>query len=141
MKVTFRPTVDLTLAAKYTLVNMQPYYEQYGVEWDEGYIKKMTQELVNFDILLDEFCVGVMRLSFDSNNCQLRDLQISQNYQNKGIGSIALLEAVKHANNQGFKSLKLKVFKVSPAFKLYKRQGFQMLSEDERFYYMVRAIL
>lgn len=138
--VTFRPAMDLAKAAHLTLSNMRPYYEQYSVDWDEAQIEKMTQELVNFDILFEGKLVGVIRLSFDNTECWLRDLQVDQNYQNQGIGSIALAEAERLAKERLSHILKLRVFKNSPAVHLYKRQGFGLTSEDERFYYMSRAV-
>ena len=138
--VTFRPAKDLAKAASFTLTNMRPYYEQYSVDWDEAQIEKMTQELVNFDILLNEQPVGVIRLSFDNEECYLRDLQVEQSHQNRGIGSHALAEAERLAKEHCSQILKLKVFKNSPAVHLYMRQGFGLTSEDERFYYMSRAV-
>ncbi|ABI38923.1 GCN5-related N-acetyltransferase [Shewanella sp. MR-4] len=138
--VTFRPIKDLAKAAHYTLSNMQPYYAQYSVDWDEAQIEQMTQELVNFDILFEEKLVGVVRLSFDTEVCWLRDLQVDQSYQNRGIGSIAIAEAERLAKEHRSHILKLKVFKNSPAVHLYKRQGFGLTSEDDRFYYMSRAV-
>ena len=138
--VTFRPAEDLAKAAHFTLSNMRPYYQQYSVDWDEVQIETMTQQLVNFDILFKEKLVGVVRLSFDAEECWLRDLQVEQHYQNRGIGAIALAEAKRLAAERSCKILKLRVFKVSPAVHLYKRQGFDLTSEDEQFYYMSRAI-
>ena len=138
--ITFRPAKDLAKAAHYTLSNMRPYYEQYSVDWDEAQIETMTQDLVNFDILFEEKLVGVMRLSFDIEECWLRDLQVDQRYQNRGIGSIALAEAERLAKEHCSHILKLRVFKNSPAVHLYKRQGFGLTSEDDRFYYMSRAV-
>ena len=138
--VTFRPAKDLARAAKFTLSNMRPYYEQHSVNWDEAKIEKMTQELVNFDIFFEEKLVGVIRLSFDIEECWLRDLQVDQSYQNRGIGSIALAEAERLAKEHCSHILKLRVFKNSPAVHLYKRQGFGLTSEDDRFYYMSRAV-
>uniref|UniRef100_Q0HUT8 GCN5-related N-acetyltransferase n=1 Tax=Shewanella sp. (strain MR-7) TaxID=60481 RepID=Q0HUT8_SHESR len=138
--VTFRPTKDLAKAAHFTLSNMQPYYAQYAVDWDEAQIEQMTQDLVNFDILFEEKLVGIVRLSFDTEECWLRDLQVEQSYQNRGIGSIAIAEAERLAKEHGSHILKLKVFKNSPAVHLYKRQGFGLTSEDDRFYYMSRAV-
>ncbi|MFB2642692.1 GNAT family N-acetyltransferase [Shewanella bicestrii] len=138
--VTFRPAKDLAKAAHFTLSNMQPYYEQYAVDWDEAQIEQMTQELVNFDILFEEKLVGVVRLSFDIEACWLRDLQVDQSCQYRGIGSIAIAEAERLAKKHGSHILKLKVFKNSPAVHLYKRQGFGLTSEDDRFYYMSRAV-
>ncbi|WP_249555059.1 GNAT family N-acetyltransferase [Shewanella sp. 10B] len=138
--VTFIPAKDLAKAAYFTLSNMQPYYEQYSVDWDEAQIEQMTQDLVNFDILFEKKLVGVVRLSFDTEECWLRDLQVEQSYQNRGIGSIAIAEAERLAKEHGSHILKLKVFKNSPAVHLYKRQGFGLTSEDDRFYYMSRAV-
>lgn len=138
--VTFRQAKNLAKAAHFTLSNMQPYYEQHSVDWDEAKIEKMTQELVNLDILFEEKLVGVVRLSFDIEECWLRDLQVDQRYQNRGIGSIAIAEAERLAKEHCSHILKLKVFKNSPAVHLYKRQGFGLTSEDNRFYYMSRAV-
>ncbi|PWF64501.1 GNAT family N-acetyltransferase [Shewanella sp. BC20] len=138
--VTFRPAMDLAKAAHFTLSNMQPYYAQYAVDWDEAQIEQMTQDLVNFDIVFEEKLVGVVRLSFDIEECWLRDLQVDQSYQNRGIGSIAIAEAERLAKEHGSHILKLKVFKNSPAVHLYKRQGFGLTSEDVLFYYMSRAV-
>lgn len=138
--VTFRPAKDLAKVAHFTLSNMQSYYQQHSVDWDEAKIKKMTQELANFDILFEEKLVGVVRLSFDIEECWLRDLQVDQRYQNRGIGSIAIAEAERLAKEHCSHILKLRVFKNSPAVHLYKRQGFGLTSEDDRFYYMSRAV-
>ncbi|MEH8016747.1 GNAT family N-acetyltransferase [Rheinheimera muenzenbergensis] len=138
--VTFRPAEDLAKAAHFTLSNMRPYYQQYSVDWDQTQIEKMTQGLVNLDILLQGMLVGVMRLSFDSAECWLRDLQVAPGYQNQGIGAIALAEAERCAKERCCQNLKLRVFKNSPAVHLYQRQGFGLTSEDERFYYMSRAV-
>ncbi|GAB2935119.1 GNAT family N-acetyltransferase [Rheinheimera gaetbuli] len=138
--VTFRSAEDLATAAQFTLSNMQPYYQHYSVDWDQAQIEAMTQQLVNFDILFQETLVGVMRLSFDTEDCWLRDLQVDQHYQNRGIGAIALAEAERLAKERCCQILKLRVFKNSPAVHLYKRQGFVLTSEDERFYYMSRVV-
>lgn len=84
--------------------------------------------------------VGVIRLSFDNEECCLRDLQVDQSYQNLGIGSHALEEAERLAKEHRSQTLTLRVFKNSPAVHLYKRQGFGLTSEDERFYYMSHTV-
>lgn len=138
--VTFIPAKDLARAARFTLTNMRPYYQHYSVDWDESQIEKMTQQLVNLDILLQGELVGVLRLSFDSEGCYLRDLQVEQKYQNQGIGSYALAEAERRAKEHSPAVLRLRVFKNSPAVNLYKRHGFSLTNADERFYYMSRAV-
>jgi GNAT superfamily N-acetyltransferase len=139
MVITFKPTEDFATAAQLTLDNMREYYEHYDVEWDAAQIETMTRELHNIDLLWQGQWVGVMRLSFDDEVCQLRDLQVVATQQNKGLGALAIAEAERLAKALGKHSIALKVFKISPAFRLYLRLGFQVTSEDERFYYMNRS--
>ena len=136
--ITFKPTEDFATAAQLTLDNMREYYQHYDVEWDAAQIETMTRELHNIDLLWQGQWVGVMRLSFDDEVCQLRDLQVVAPQQNKGLGALAIAEAERLAKTLGKHSMALKVFKISPAFRLYLRLGFQVTSEDERFYYMNR---
>lgn len=138
--IAFRPSENLAAAASLTLSNMRQYYELYSVDWDESQVEKMTSELANWDILYEEKVVGILRLSFDSEACYLRDLQVDQNYQNLGIGSCALAEAERLARESSSRTLILKVFKNSPAVRLYTRNGFNLINEDDRFYYMNRPV-
>lgn len=138
--ITFRSAKNLASAAELTLANMRSYYEQYSVEWDSVKIEKMTRELINFDILFEGEPVGIIRLSFDDEGCHLRDLQVDERYQGRGIGSQALAQAEKLAREAKANTLRLKVFKNSPAVNLYKKTGFSVSQEDDRFYYMARSI-
>lgn len=138
--ITFSHAKNLASAAELTFTNMRSYYEQYSVEWDSVQIEKMTRELINFDILFEGEPVGVIRLSFDDDGCHLRDLQVDERYQGRGIGSQALAETERLAREEKANTLRLKVFKNSPAVRLYQRTGFSMSSEDDRFYYMVCSI-
>lgn len=138
--ISFRPAEDLTSAAELTLSNMRPYYQQHAVAWDKAQIEQMTQQLVNLDILSAGKPVGIIRLSFDTEGCYLRDLQVEHQYQNRGIGALALAEAERLAKAANACVLKLRVFKNSPAGQLYQRHGFSVTSEDDRFYYMQHDI-
>lgn len=138
--ITIKPAEDLAKVATITLSNMRPYYDQHSVDWDAVQIEKITQELANFEILAQGILVGVMRLSFDREECWLRDLQVDERYQNQGIGSIALAEAERLVREHCAEILKLRVFKNSPAYRLYLRKGFDLTAEDELFYYMSRAV-
>jgi ribosomal protein S18 acetylase RimI-like enzyme len=135
--ITFRPAKNLASAAELTFANMRSYYEQYSVGWDIVQIEKMTRDLTNFDILFKGEPVGVIRLSFDDEGCHLRDLQVDERYQGRGIGSQALAETERLAREADAPTIRLKVFKNSHAVRLYQRTGFSMSSEDDRFYYMV----
>jgi GNAT superfamily N-acetyltransferase len=80
--------------------------------------------------------VGVVRLAFDNETCFLRDLQVIKSAQNKGIGAQTIEKVKQLALASNVHSVRLKVFKVSPAQHLYQRQGFSIINEDERFFYM-----
>jgi len=137
MNIVFRPTKSLVKAAKYTLSNMGSYYKRYDVDWGVNQIIDKTKDLDNFDIYFGETIVGVVRLQYEGDCCYLRDLQIIPSYQNKGIGQAALSEVKRIASGLKLRKVQLKVFKISPAVSLYKRNGFATESEDERFFIMV----
>ena len=138
--VSYQPAKDLNRSAQLTYVNMRPYYERYSVDWDHEKILEQTLDLDNWDILYDGKYAGIIRLAFDSENCYLRDLQVSEDLQNRGIGAHALEKSRQLALTSGANKLKLRVFKISPAFYLYKRNGFAVDLEDEKFYYMEKKI-
>lgn len=110
---------------------MRSYYEQYSVEWDSVEIEKMTRELMNFDILFEGEPVGVIRLSFDDDGCHLQDLQVDERYQGRGIGSQALAQAEKLAREEKVNTLRLKVFKSSPAVRFAKNKKTNISSKEK----------
>lgn len=138
--ITLIPTEDFATAAQFTFDNMREYYQLHGVDWDVAQIEAMTRELLNFDIMWQQQRVGVMRLSFDHEACHLRDLQVVATMQNQGIGALAIAHAERLARAHGAHTMVLKVFKMSPAFRLYQRLGFAITDQDERFYYMNRSV-
>ncbi|MCD9496700.1 GNAT family N-acetyltransferase [Photobacterium carnosum] len=138
--VSYQKTDNLSASAKITYSNMCSYYEHYAVDWECSKIEEQIRDLVNFDILFNGKIVGAIRLAFDNDSCYVRDLQVSQMYQNKGIGAEALNECERLAFEFGVNRLRLRVFKISPAFHLYERAGFAIDSDDDRFYCMSRTI-
>lgn len=119
---------------------MRDYYAQFAPDWDESKVLSVTANLINYDIQIDGDTVGVMRLEYEGNTCILRDLQVIPSAQNKGIGSAAIKEAERLALEANSNSLTLRVFKISPAVSLYKRAGFIVQSEDDRFFNMVKPL-
>ncbi|AFU99369.1 GNAT family N-acetyltransferase [Simiduia agarivorans] len=138
--ISFSPIIDLAASAKLTSVNMREYYERYGVAWDVAAIESQTADLDNFDLIADGVAVGAVRLSYESDCCYLRDLQVAEGYKNRGYGAAAIAKCVQLALSKGARVLKLKVFQISPAYRLYERSGFVVESSDDRFYYMSRVL-
>ncbi|WP_028022904.1 GNAT family N-acetyltransferase [Enterovibrio calviensis] len=138
--VSYQKTENLSASAEITYSNMRSYYEHYAVDWECSKIDEQISVLFNFDILFNGEIAGAIRLEHQDNGCYIRDLQVSQQYQNKGIGAQALTECERLALEFGFNHLKLRVFKISAAFHLYERVGFFVDFDDDRFYYMSKAI-
>ncbi|GLT16422.1 hypothetical protein GCM10007938_01980 [Vibrio zhanjiangensis] len=137
MVITFENTSDLLRSAEITYINMRPYYQHHGVTWQADTIKQKIASLKNIDILSDGRLIGAIRVDSDDDGYYLRDLQIVENYQNKGLGALALIEVKRLASLDGEKTLRLKVFKTSPAYQLYQRLNFIVEKEDDKFYHMV----
>ncbi len=129
-------TKDLKSAAQFTFDNMKQYYEMYEVDWGVEDVYQASKDLSNFDILANGQYIGVLRLSFEGERCQLRDIQVGADHQSKGYGAQVISTVKKIALQRNLKFIELKVFQRSPAHKLYSRIGFTIDSEDERFYYM-----
>lgn len=119
---------------------MRSYYKHYSVDWELPKILEQIESLENWDILSNGEIIGTVRLAYEGEGCYLRDLQVSEEFQGKGIGTAAIAEAERLAGEDGAEYLKLRVFKISPAFYLYKRVGFNIDLEEERFYYMSKLI-
>lgn len=137
MKIRFRRSKNLSDAAFITFSNMRSYYERYNVEWDAQQIEDQTRDLENYDILLGEEIAGVFRLQYHHECCYLRDVQVKSAFQNQGVGKFVLEEAKRLTKAAKLQTLKLRVFKISPAVELYKRNGFVEESNDERFFNLV----
>lgn len=134
MDIAFRSSENLREAAKLTFDNMRSYYEQYGVTWDSNIIEDKTVGLENYDIIADGVMVGVFRLQYENDSCYLRDVQIKPSHQNLGIGQMVLNEVKRRAREAKLNTVQLRVFKISPAVELYKRNGFELKDEDDRFF-------
>ncbi len=132
----YRHCMDLQASAQMTYNNMCIYYAQFAPDWDSDKIHQQIVSLDNWDIIDGEEVVGAIRLEFDEHTCFLRDLQVNSTKQNKGIGAEAIKFVIELALQNHCETLVLKVFKVSPAGRLYRRLGFKVTEEDERFYFM-----
>jgi GNAT superfamily N-acetyltransferase len=141
MNMCYQPTADLMASALLTYTNMRGYYEHYGVDWQQLKICEQISDLENWDVLLNGDVVGAMRLAFDDEGCYIRDLQVDAGFQNMGIGAAAINECARLAVLRGAMQLRLRVFKISPAHKLYTRSGFNIDKEDDRFYYMSKSLV
>ncbi|CAH0533306.1 hypothetical protein VST7929_01170 [Vibrio stylophorae] len=140
MSLSFQATNDLLISAKLTQRNMHPYYAHYGVDWQIETITAQIAHLENLDIVCDGSIIGIIRLAFDDQGCYIRDFQIEEKYQNRGMGALALAHCEIYAKQLGYQQLRLRVFQISPAIHLYERCGFTRDKAEDNFYYLSKQI-
>ena len=86
-------------------------------------------------ILYNTKPIGTISLDKTKGCLEIGMFYILPEYMNKGIGSY-LLEKILNDNENTSLIAKLTVLKINPAISLYQRHGFEIVKEDEIFYYM-----
>ena len=88
-------------------------------------------------ILYQSKPIGTVYIEKDENSIEIGQFYISPGYQKNGIGSHVLGNILSDADKTGF-TVKLMVLKINPAISLYRRHGFEIMREEEVFYFMER---
>lgn len=129
MTVEFREAEFKEFSSALIQENMKSYYAAKNITWDADFFDYHWKKFKNLEIYFNSECIGILRFSFNNENCYIRDLQIKSSYQGRGIGSDCLYYAVDFAKARGDSFIKLKVFSDNPAIALYQRHGFKKVSE------------
>lgn len=130
MNIEFRKAKSKEYSSTLIQKNMKAYYVKNNITWDPVFFDRHWTILENVEVYFDSERVGILRFSFDDENCYIRDLQIEQLYQGRGIGSHCLHYAFDIAKARGDGFIRLKVFSDNPAITLYQRHGFQKVFES-----------
>ncbi|MFX1515764.1 MAG: GNAT family N-acetyltransferase [Promethearchaeota archaeon] len=109
--------------------------------WDEKDQHNYHKENFNpekFSIIqLNGEDIGCMSIEEHPNKIRLNMIEISPEYQNKGIGSKLIRDLIEKGSQEK-KTIELQVFKVNnEAFRLYTTLGFKLIDETETHYKMV----
>jgi N-acetylglutamate synthase-like GNAT family acetyltransferase len=86
-------------------------------------------------ILLKDQKIGLLKLVENETEIEILQLQITPNYQNKGIGKEIIQSIIQKAFTKNI-PVKLSVLKVNKAQNLYKTLGFEIYDENEYSYFM-----
>ncbi|SEO65715.1 GNAT family N-acetyltransferase [Aquisalimonas asiatica] len=140
MKLTFQQARNKDFVEQLTWRNMEPYYKELGISWDQAVFDKNWNDFENYEIVINDSVVGVLRLSHDKSAYYIRDLQVDPDWQHQGLGSQALRYTANLAQKSGFKLLRLRVFSENPAVGLYKRMGFRISKTESGTHYMEREL-
>jgi ribosomal protein S18 acetylase RimI-like enzyme len=140
MEPLFQQANDKGYVEYLTRRNMEVYYAKRGISWDHELFSKNWNEFENYEISMDGHSIGVLSLSQDDVAYYIRDLQIEADWRCQGIGSRAIEYAIEIARESGFKLLRLRVFCINPAIKLYDRLGFEIRKAEQGTHYMEKEI-
>jgi ribosomal protein S18 acetylase RimI-like enzyme len=87
-------------------------------------------------IEMEDIPIGLLKVDKQHDNIDLIQIQITPNYQGKGVGRKILNDLIKEAIETE-KSITLSVLKTNQAKKLYLNVGFKIVGETDNSYLML----
>lgn len=121
---------DLVLLGRET---MSVYFEANGIPWNLEERLSIYATVEVYEIL-DNDLKGYVALREKDDKLFSADIQVLEPFRNLGYGTTALEMVMKLAKARGYTSVFLKVFKTSPALKLYLRNGYSHVAEEKHVY-------
>jgi len=119
---------------------MIDYINKYWGGWNSDIYKRGLDTQSTNIIMIDGDKAGffVFRLN---ENAHIANIQLSTNFQNRGIGHYVLNLCESKGKDNGFSELYLEVFLNNPARILYERCGFKTYKTTESHYKMKKIIV
>ncbi|MFC5049081.1 GNAT family N-acetyltransferase [Rubritalea spongiae] len=115
---------------------MRPYYEV-SMKWDRTVFRKHFDPHEVEIITFEDQDIGMLKVQHHTDHIYLGDIQISQEFQNMGIGSSLIANVLAEADEQSI-PVRLRVLKSNPARNLYTRMGFIELEDAGHATFMIR---
>ena len=111
------------------------YVNVLGREISSNYILNLSSVSKCFVYEEDEEIVGFILIDLFDDRAEVIDIAVSLLYRNKKIGDKLLKHIIEICKNKGCENITLEV-KVNnqPAIKLYKNNGFKILSIRKKYY-------
>lgn len=136
MDISLRPATENDIAFLLNLreLTMKSYLEQIGESTSEEAMLSRVRD--NFDaasvIEVDGISAGIFKVRYEPEYDYwfLFQLQIVPNFQNRQLGSHLIRQLIEQAQEAG-SNVRLRVYKHNPARHLYKKLGFEKISESE----------
>ena len=110
--------------------SMSTYFDENNITWDYEKRLSIYLDLELYEVTDKEF-IGYVAFRETVDEFFLADIQIFEEFRNKGYGTKILDKAKQIAKDLGHKQIMLKAFKASPAIRLYERNGFSKIAEEE----------
>jgi GNAT superfamily N-acetyltransferase len=109
--------------------------------WDEEYQLKVHKQRWSekpwFIVMLGEKAIGTVSIHDQSDFIRFGEFYLLSSFRKKGLGSMILSEFLKDCDRSK-RAVQLEYLKWNSVGSLYKRHGFEVVSENEIHYFMVR---
>lgn len=103
---------------------------------DQQHLERIKEFFADSSIILiNKQPIGLIKLGLLADHMHIRQLQISPNYQGKGVGG-KVLALVKEKAKELSLPLTLNVLLANPAISLYLRHGFVVTKQNDLEYQM-----
>jgi len=116
----------------YVVQTFGPWDEQ----WQRDYFRRTTNPTTHEILELNGEPVGCLLVSEADDRLDLHRILILPAFQNRGIGSRVIADVLQFARAKG-KPVRLQVFRVNPARRLYERMGFVLVGETPDSYVLL----
>lgn len=120
--------------------NMGSYFEQYGISWEADRFRRQADEGILRICQIGEVRVGFFHLSEKDNQGYVNTIQVGRLYRNLGIGKKMLKQIEALFSTRNYSLIRLKVYKESPAIRLYESMGYAIESAQATQYLMQKEL-
>lgn len=112
------------------------YFEDFGLHpADHARVAAVGEEVIGLI-----WCRRMHDFGYVDGQTPSLALSLREEYRGKGIGTRLLENMLQLLRGKGYAQVSLSVQKTNPAFRLYKRLGFEKLRETDEEYILVRKL-
>jgi GNAT superfamily N-acetyltransferase len=117
---------------------MRPYYVELNLTWDSTKFREYFDPKLTQIIQADGVDIGLLKTEERVDCIYLGDIQIQQEYRNRGIGTSLVKSVIRSASIIN-KPVRLRVLRGNPAKNLYLKLGFREVEIFDDCYILERA--
>ncbi|MFA6088845.1 MAG: GNAT family N-acetyltransferase [Candidatus Woesearchaeota archaeon] len=124
--------------------NMLESFKRHWGTWNENSFKETHRKenirIIECDDEQKKLSVGYVDFKFKKDCGYINDIQISKEFQSKGIGTYIMKLVEQETLNHELNIIRLKVFKDNKVVKLYERLGYKPIFEDNTSMIMEKVL-
>ena len=121
--------------------NMASYFEQDGTSWDEALFRHNIKKGTVSIYWIEEERAGFIQSSERDGEAYVNIIQVVAHSRNQGIGRVLMEYAESLFPPGKYRYVSLKVYKGSPAIRLYQKLGYMVVGEEDHKYVMKKKLI